>query len=170
MPTATETKVGKRGGKKSRGRGAATVSEQLARTKREKATKTSPTTSNALVSSTRNAPSPRNSSQPGGSASPVHGSRSTMTSQFHSTFSSSDSPLPYCSLCDCQFSMQTTYQIHLESKDHKAQEQIHMEKEKRKNKLYSCSLCPDQGPWNHRRQFKEHMHTYQHKMAKKVLM
>jgi len=64
--------------------------------------------------------------------------------------------------------MQTTYQIHLEGKEHKAQLQIESEKEKRRNKLYACTLCPHQGPWNHKRQLKQHMHTYQHKMAKKV--
>ena len=171
LPTV-ETKV-KRGPKKTRGRGgASTVSaaEHAGRTvKREKI---SSKPSNAITSSSslvRSAPSPKGASSGGDSrVTPPGSSRSGMTTQFHSTLSGSDSPLPYCALCDKQFSMQTTYQIHLESKDHKAQDQIKREKDKRRNRMYACSLCPEEGPWIHKRHLRQHMQTNQHKMAKKV--
>ena len=106
--------------------------------------------------------SPQNGSGSGGT-------RSSATSQYHPALDKVNSPLPYCELCDKQFSMQTTYQIHMQSKEHKALEQAKVEEEKTRNKSYSCCLCPDQGPWKHKRLLKQHFHTFQHKMAKKVI-
>ena len=168
LPTV-ETRV-KRGPKKTRGRGgASTVSaaEHAGWTvKREKiSSKPSKpiTSSSSLV---RSVPSPKVASSGGDSrVTPPGSSRSGMTTQFHSTLSGSDWPLPYCALCDKQISMQTKYKIHLESKDHKAQDQIKREKDKRRNRMYACSLCPEEGPWIHKRHLRQHMQTNQHKMA-----